>query len=99
MRNVDFAVEFVALVKEHATIDPSTARRIETDIRNRWGGSEVRIPERPLPPPVTLDQVNNLLLQRKSVNQVANECGVSRSTIYRLITKKSHRSKVGETAS
>lgn len=84
MNKPDFAVQFVALVREVAHTGDDTCARIEAEIRRRFGGEQVRIAERP---PLTLERIDAALRERKPVRVVASELGVSRATIYRYLGK------------
>lgn len=75
----DFVAEFVALARE------TPPDRLETEIRARFGGLQVRITATPPRPAPTVDDVDARLRQRMPVVAIAAELGVSRATIYRLL--------------
>lgn len=78
----DYASEIVGLVSEVASLEPAVAARIDAELRQRFAGTELRIAERP---PLTLEQIDAGLRERKSVREIAGERGVSRATIYRML--------------
>lgn len=68
-----------------APMDHAAIARVEAALRNEFGGSAVRIEARA---PVTLEQIDAGLRQRKPVAVIAEEVGLSRATIYRMLGKK-----------
>lgn len=76
---VDFVAEFVALARQ------VPAEALETELRARFGGQQVRI--EPVPPrqPVQIDDIDARLRQRMPVRVIAADLGVSRATIYRML--------------
>lgn len=82
----DFVAEFVALVREHAPgVDAAAEMSIETAIRSRFGGREVRIDRQAPAARPTMGDIDDRLRQRKPVTAIAAELGVSRATIYRML--------------
>lgn len=92
MTGRDVAAEIAALAREVApALDAAAAARLEHAIRARWGGERVPILERA---PVTLEQIDQRLRARMPVTEIAEDVGLSRATIYRMLRpsegKKSH---------
>jgi DNA invertase Pin-like site-specific DNA recombinase len=79
----DFVAEFVALARE------TPPEALETAIRSRFGGQQVRITATPPRPTPSIDDVDTRLRQRMPVTAIAADLGVSRATVYRLL----HRSR------
>ena len=93
----DFVAEFVALARQTMPDAPPDAlRRLETGIRDQWGGRQVRIEPVPVPAGPTIDEVDARLRQRMPVRAIAQELGVHRSTIYRMLDPR--RAKVARQA-
>ena len=86
---IDFTSELVGIVQRFAAVDAAAAQRIETEVRCRFGGQRVAISAKSATKSVTYNMVDERIRRRMSINEVARDLGVSRSTIYRLITKKS----------
>lgn len=82
MKSRDYAADILAVVRQHAQIDASAARRIEAALRTEFVGENIRISDRP---PVTPEKVDAELRQSKPVRVIATETGVHRSTIYRML--------------
>lgn len=72
------------IVGDVATVDPAAILRAEMAIREEFGGKSLRIQHRA---PVTLDQIDAGLRQRKPVAVIAAEVGLSRASIYRMLGK------------
>lgn len=86
----DFVTELIGVVSEVAALDASAQQRIEQTIRCRFGGQRASIcASRPTGQDQLLAQINQGLSERKSVRQIAPELGIGRSTIYRMLGRKS----------
>lgn len=84
----DFVAQLLALLARATSIDEPTSRRIEKDIRELWGGRDVRIRRKRS---VTLEEIDAKLRERKAVREIAEDFGTSRQTIYRRLSLKSRR--------
>lgn len=89
----DFAQQFVALAQQVAGIDADAARRIEIALRAQHGGRSVRILPGPVRPAPTLEMIDAGLRERKPVRQIAQELGVHRATLYRLLNRRPAKSQ------
>lgn len=81
MNRDDFVADLMGLVRL-AGLEADAADRLEVQIRARWADQAVRIRA---VRPVTLDDINAALRQRKPVREIADELGMSRATIYRRL--------------
>ena len=81
----DFVAQFVALARE------TPPEALESAIRSRFGGQQVRITAEPVRPAPSIDDVDARLRQRMPVRAIAADLGVSRATIYRML----HASRTG----
>lgn len=84
----DAVQQLLEVVCSVARIDAQAVSRVDQAIRQEFGGCALRISSRP---PVTIDQIDAGLRQRKSVALIATEAGLSRSTIYRMLGKRTRR--------
>jgi len=87
----DFAQQFVALVREVAPEAAPAAALIERELRDRFGGQRVRIDARA---PLTLEAIDERLRQRMRVVEIAEDLGVSRWAIYRMLRTPKDARKV-----
>lgn len=86
MSRRDFVAEMLGVIGETGAVDALALRRVETTIRQRFGGTHAVILRSPPPDRVAMrEQVEQGLRSRKSVKEIAGELGVSRVTIYRLL--------------
>ena len=76
---VDFVTEFVALARK------VPAEALESEIRARFGGRQVRIDPAPPRQMPSVSDIDARLVQKMPVTHIAADLGVSRSTIYRLL--------------
>ena len=93
----DAVQEILKIVGEVTCADPAALLRADQAIRREFGGYALRIQPRA---PVTLEQIDAGLRQRKPVAVIASEVGLSRATIYRMLGRgraKNRRKKGGET--
>lgn len=71
--------------------DPSfteeMAKRIEEQVRNEWGGSEIYIAKKRIPETAKQQAVKDYL-DNKPIPEIQKNKGISRSTLYRAIKKK-----------
>ena len=79
---VDAVQELLKIVGEVAQVDALALSRADQAIRREFGGTAMRIQPRA---PVTLEQIDAGLRQRKPVAAIASEFGLSRATIYRML--------------
>lgn len=86
----DFVAELLVIIARASSIDDETRDRIEQDIRDAWGGQEVKIRRKR---PVTTEDIDSRLRQRMAVREIAQEFGTSRHTIYRRLGLKSRRKR------
>ena len=80
---VDAVQELLKIVGEVAQVDPVALSRADEAIRREFGGTAVRIQQRA---PVTREQIDAGLRQRKPVAVIASEVGLSRATVYRMLS-------------
>lgn len=80
----DAVQQILEIVGAVAKVDASALSRADQAIRREFGGTAVRIQPRA---PVTLEQIDAGLRQRKPVAMIAAEVGLSRATIYRMLGK------------
>lgn len=86
----DIVAEFVALAREAAPDVPqATLQRLESEIRERHGGCRVYIGVPRTRPAPTIDDINARLHQSVPVSAIAKDLGVSRATIYRMLSSSS----------
>lgn len=78
----DAVQELLKIVGEVTQADPAALSRADLEIRREFGCTAVRILPRA---PVTLDQIDAGLRQRKPVALIATEVGLSRATVYRML--------------
>lgn len=90
MNKMDFVREVVAIARETTGLDSKALAKLEDQIRCQFAGETVRIAPRP---PVTYEDIDAGLRQRKSVRVMSSEFGISRSTIYRMLESKSLKAK------
>lgn len=87
MKRFDF-VEELADIAYESGIRPEAVNVLKSKLRRDFGGLTVTIARRE---PVTLERVNAALRAQKSVRTISKEMGLSRSTIYRMLScRKSH---------
>lgn len=89
----DYTARIAAIVCQALAADPRAVPRAEAALRRELGGRQVRIAERPAPPPITVDAINAGLRQRKPVAAIAQEMGCSRATIYRHLARPGKKSQ------
>lgn len=94
MKRVDHAADIAQLLADMAVLSPKSVESFEVELRKRFGGRAVTIERRA---PVTIEQIDAALRERKSVRTIASEAGISRSTIYRMISSKSLKRNCSET--
>lgn len=80
----------VSILQRVTPLDAHAVHAVDRAIRAELGGC--RIPAH-APPAVTLEQVDQRLMQRMPVRQIATELGVHRSTLYRLLNARSRKSR------
>lgn len=90
---MDFAQQFAALAAEVAGMDAAAARRIEAALREQHGGRSVRILPEPVRAAPTRADVDAGLRQGKPVRVIAQEFGVHRATLYRLLKRRPGKSQ------
>jgi hypothetical protein len=90
----DAVHQILQLVGTVAQLDRAALSRADMAIRREFGGKAMRIQPRA---PVTIEQIDAELRQRKPVAVIADEVGISRSTIYRMLERNriKNRKKVG----
>lgn len=90
----DAVQQILEIVGTVANVDAMALSRADQAIRREFGGTAVRIQPRA---PVTIDQIDAGLRQRKPVAVIAAEFGLSRATIYRMLgkTRIKNRKKTG----
>lgn len=81
----DAVQKILEIVGSVAAIDKNALLRADSAIRSELGGQAVRIQHRA---PVTLDDIDDRLRQRKPVAAIAMEVGLSRATIYRMLGRR-----------
>ena len=85
----DFVGELLEVLRA-AGVDDVSARRVEREVRQRWGDQSVRVRARA---PVTVDVIEAGLRERKPVRLIAAEQEVSRQTVYRMLKLKSPKAR------
>lgn len=88
MNRPDFVNEVVALAQQIGVLDPVGSQQLDQELRTRFGGDRVRIAS---VAPLTIEKIDAGLRARKPVAWIAAEEGVSRATIYRLLTNNSQK--------
>ena len=91
----DAVQQILKVVGETAGIEPQALARCEQAIRREFGGAALRIQPRA---PITIDDIDARLRQRKPVAAISVELGLSRATIYRMLARKSRKPGGNETA-
>ena len=86
----DAVQQILEIVGNVAKVDALALSRADQAIRREFGGVALRIQPRA---PVTIDQIDAGLRQRKPVAVIAAEVGLSRATIYRMLGKNSIKSR------
>lgn len=81
----DAVTEILKIVCAVAAVEPDAVSRADVAIRAEFGGRSVKISERA---PVTLEQIDAGLRQRKTVAVMASEFGISRASIYRILGQR-----------
>ena len=84
----DAVQQILEIVGTVAQVDPLALSRADQAIRREFGGTAMRIQPRA---PVSLEQIDAGLRQRKPVAIIAAEVGISRATIYRMLRRKSRK--------
>lgn len=85
--SADFVTEITKLARELApSLTDADLDRIDTALRERFGGQEVWIASRIKRPP-DIESVDARLRRAMPVTKIAEDLGVSRTTIYRWIRK------------
>lgn len=90
----DAVQQILEIVGTVAKVDAATLSRADQAIRREFGGTALRIQPRA---PVTIDQIDAGLRQRKPVATIAAEVGLSRATIYRMLGRKNRKKPGAET--
>lgn len=90
---IDAVQQLLRVVSEAAQIDHTALARCDQAIRREFGGAALRIQPKA---PVTIDDIDARLRQRKPVAMIAAEVGLSRATIYRMLGKKRTKVASGE---
>lgn len=80
----DAVQQILEIVGTVAQVDARALSRADQAIRRELGGTELRIQPRA---PVSLEQIDAGLRQRKPVSVIASEVGLSRATVYRMLGK------------
>lgn len=90
----DAVQQILEIVGTVARVDAAALSRADQAIRREFGGTAMRIQPRA---PVTIEQIDASLRQRKPVAVIAAEVGLSRATIYRMLGKSriKNRRKTG----
>lgn len=78
----DAVQQILEIVIAHTHIDATVLSRLDKAIRQEFGGSSLKVQHRP---PVTIEQINEGLRQRKPVAAIAVDLQLSRATVYRMI--------------
>jgi hypothetical protein len=86
----DAVQQILEIVGSVAQIDASALSRADQAIRREFGGCQMRIQPRA---PVTMEQIDAGLRQRKPVAMIAYEVGLSRATIYRMLGRKAGKNR------
>lgn len=90
----DAVQQILEIVGTHAQVDTAALSRAEKAIRQEFGGTALRIQPRA---PVTLAQIDAGLRAKKPVAVIANEVGLSRATVYRMLGRNNRNKPDGET--
>ena len=80
----DAVQQILEIVGTVAQVDALALSRADQAIRRELGGTAMRIQPRA---PVSLEQIDAGLRQRKPVAVIASEVGLSRATVYRMLGK------------
>lgn len=80
----DAVQQILEIVGTVAQVDALALSRADQAIRRELGGTAMRIQPRA---PVSLEQIDAGLRQRKPVAIIASEVGLSRATVYRMLGK------------
>lgn len=86
----DAVQQILEIVGSVAQVDALALSRADQAIRREFGGCQVRIQPRA---PVTFEQIDAGLRQRKPVAVIASEVGLSRATVYRMLGKNSIKNR------
>lgn len=86
----DAVQQILQIVGSVANVDRQTLARADSAIRSELGGQAVRIQYRA---PVTIEDIDDRLRQRKPVALIAVEVGLSRATVYRMLGKRTKKSR------
>lgn len=81
---IDAVTQLLQVVGEVTQMDRAALSRADQAIRREFGGKAMRIQPRA---PLTIEQIDAELRQRKTVAVIADEVGISRSTIYRMLER------------
>lgn len=81
----DFLGRLAALVP---TVDPLAATRLEQDLRQAWGGGETYVGKR-LSTSTRQRILESGLRHQRQLGTIIGAPGLSRSTVYRALRKKS----------
>lgn len=90
MNRPDHAAEIVRVAADVLALTPQAAQLLDSELRQRFGGKTLRVPERA---PVTPALVDQRLRAGLTVARISAETGVHRSTIYRLLDRKGMKSR------
>ena len=83
-RCADVVAELLDVVQEAVLLDDRSLSRLRQLIRFRFGGRRIRI-HAEAPARVDLAAVETRLRERKPIRMIAQEIGVDRATIYRML--------------
>lgn len=86
----DAVQQILKIVGTCANVDLTALSRADQAIRREFGGTALRIQARA---PVTIEQIDAGLRQRKPVAMIAAELSLSRATIYRMLGKNRIKSR------
>lgn len=85
----DIITQIINTFRQHVSaITPELARDIEISIRNQFGGKEPYISKRIVLTDHRKEKINDELRAGLSIAQIEYKHKIPRSTIYRLINKK-----------
>lgn len=84
----DIVEDFLNRLAQHAPgIPPETRVRLEQDVRQQWGGSEVYVGKR-LSIVTRTTMVSLGLRQQRPIREVFAQAGIARATGYRILGRR-----------
>lgn len=89
----DAVHRILEVVGSVAQLDAAALSRADQAIRREFGGAAMRIQQKA---PVTIQDIDMRLRARKPVAVIAHEVGLSRATVYRMLSRK-YAKKTAET--